>query len=263
MNQKAPLSWSRLLILRIWLPILIVVAWWLGSAGSSSLYFPPLSVIAEELATAWLGPRFVSDLLPSLGNFLVGFLIAIVLGSVFGLLLGLNRLARDLTAPIINFLRSLPPPALIPVVLILFGIGSPMSIALIVLGGIWPTLLNTIDGVRSVDTQVREMVHSYRISKWQYITRVVLPNAGPQMFAGFRITLQISIILILVSEMVGATKGLGFYVLQSQQLFQVPQTWAGTIVLGILGYLLTLVFVQVEKRALRWQTSMRKAMGAS
>lgn len=252
-----------LTLLRVWLPIAIVVVWWFASANSTSLYFPPLSVITDELVSAWLGPRFVTDLLPSLGNFAVGFFLAVILGTGLGLLLGLSRVARDLTAPIVNFLRSLPPPALIPVVLILFGIGSPMSIALITLGGIWPTLLNTIDGVRSVDPQVRDLSRSYRLSRWQYISRIVLPNASPQIFAGYRITLQISIILIVVSEMVGSTKGLGFYVLQSQQLFLVPETWAGTIVLGVLGYLLTLIFVQIEKHVLRWQLRMRKAMGSA
>lgn len=250
-------------LLRIWLPITLVIVWWVTSANSTSIYFPPLSSIADELFTEWFGPRFASDLVPSLINLAVGFALSVIIGTLLGLFLGLNRIARDLTAPIVNFLRSLPPPALIPVVLIIFGIGAPMSIALITLGGIWPTLLNTIDGVRSVDTQVREMTRSYRISRWQYITSVVLPNASPQIFAGYRITLQISIILIVVSEMVGAAKGLGFYVLQSQQLFLVPQTWAGTIVLGVLGYLLTLIFMQVEKRVLRWQLRMRKAMGSA
>lgn len=264
MTMKAVKEAAVKVVVRAWLPVVIVVVWWFASAGSTSLYFPPLAEIVDELRREWLlGPRFFADFLPSLRNFFAGFLVAIVAGTVFGVLLGLLPRLGDYLSPIVTFLRSLPPVSLVPIVLLLFPLGAPMSIAFIVLGAIWPTLLNATDGVRSVDTQVREMVRSYRLSRWQRIRFVVLPNAGPQIFAGYRISLQISIILIVFSEMVGATEGLGFYVLQSQQLFRVTQTWAGTIVLGLLGYALTLGFVMVERRLLRWQSRMRAAMGAA
>lgn len=253
-----------LLLLRAWLPVSIVVVWWIGSTLAPSLYFPPLSVIVEEIVNEWIfGPRLTEDLIPTLANFAVGFAIAVVGGVVLGVILGRSPVLRAFLAPIINFLRSLPSPALIPIVLVLFGLGTSMSIALIAIGAIWPTLLNTIDGVRSVDTQVRDMTRSYRLSRWQVIFKVVLPAAGPQIAAGIRVSLQISIILIVVSEMVGATRGLGYFVLESQQLFRIPQTWAGTIMLGLLGYLLTQIFVLVERRVLRWQIRMREATGAA
>lgn len=254
----------RLFLLRAWLPVAIIALWWVTSTANPSLYFPPLSVIVDEIVTQWIfGPRLVNDLLPTLANFAVGLSIALVGGTVLGVILGRNAVLRAFLAPLINFLRSLPSPALIPIVLVLFGLGSSMSIALIAIGAITPTLLNTIDGVRSVDTQVREVVRSYRLTPWQNIFRVVLPAAGPQIVAGYRISLQISIILIVVSEMVGATRGLGYFVLESQQLFRVPQTWAGTIMLGLLGYLLTQIFVVIERRVLRWQIRMRAATGAA
>lgn len=254
----------QLLALRAWLPVLLIAAWWFTSEANPTLYFPPLSVILDEIVTNWIfGLRLANDLVPSLINFAAGFTIAVVGGTVLGVVLGRNAMLRAFFAPIINFLRSLPSPALIPVVLALAGIGSGMSIGLIAVGAIWPTLLNTIDGVRSVDTQVREVTRSYRLTPWQNIMRVVVPSAGPQIFAGYRISLQISIILIVVSEMVGATRGLGYFVLEAQQLFKVPQTWAGTIMLGLLGYALVTVFLVIERRALRWQIRMRKATGAA
>lgn len=254
----------HLLILRLWLPVSIVALWWITSVANPSLYYPPLPEIIDEIVGQWLfGPRLAEDLLPTLANFAVGLTIALVAGTVLGVILGRNAVLRAFFAPIINFFRSLPSPALIPIVLAIFGLGNSMSIALIAIGAVWPTLLNTIDGVRSVDTQSRDMSRSYRLTRWQVITQVVLPSAGPQIVAGYRISLQISIILIVVSEMVGATRGLGYFVLESQQLFQVAQTWAGTIMLGLLGYLLTSVFVIVERRVLRWQIRMREATGAA
>ena len=260
----AGMSRMRLSLLRAWLPAAIIAIWWVASTLSPSLYFPPLGEIVGEIISEWIfGPRLVNDLLPTLANFAAGLSIALIAGTVLGVVLGRNAVLRAFFAPLINFFRSLPSPALIPIVLALFSLGSSMSIALIAIGAIWPTLLNTIDGVRSVDTQVREVVRSYRLSRTQNIFRVVLPAAGPQIMAGYRISLQISIILIVVSEMVGATQGLGYFVLESQQMFQVAQTWAGTIMLGLLGYLLTQIFVIVERRVLRWQIRMRAATGAA
>lgn len=247
----------RLVLLRLWLPVLIVAAWWFLSAGSTSVYFPPLSEILETLREDWLGPLFFQHLVPSIGKFVTGYLIAVLGGVVIGLLIGLSPVVRAAVDPIVQFLRSLPPPVLLPIGLVVFGIGAAMNIFIIVFGAIWATLLNTADGVRGVDTQVRDMASSYRLTFWQRIRYVLLPAAGPQIFVGMRTSLQISIILIVVSEMVGSTSGLGYYVVKSQQSFQVVETWAGTIVLGILGYVATHLFLMVERRVLAWQAGVQ------
>jgi sulfonate transport system permease protein len=252
----------RLFLLRAWLPVGLVALWWIASASSTSLYFPSLQTIAETLLADWLGPGFVEHLLPSVGKFLAGFLIASLAGIGLGLVIGMYPALRAATEPLIQFLRSLPPPVLLPIGLLLFGIGSSMNIAIIVFGAIWPTLLNTIDGVRSLDPQMTEMTRSYRLTRVQKIRYVILPNAGPQIFAGLRTTLQMSIILIVVSEMVASTNGIGYYVLNSQQTFAVPQTWAGTLVLGLLGYLANLLFIRLERYVLRWQAGLLATTGS-
>ncbi|UOR03307.1 ABC transporter permease [Leucobacter allii] len=259
-SRRRPITGWRLFALRAWLPLLLFAAWWIATANSTSLYFPPLQEILHALVEDWiLGTKWRTDLLPSLQNFAIGFGVSALLGTLLGVMLGISSVACALVAPILAFFRSLPSPALIPIVLGVFGIGASMNISLIVLGALWPTLLNTIDGVRSVDLQLRDMSRSYRLSRWQRISQVMLPQAGPQIFAGYRISLQLSIILIVVSEMVGATRGLGYFVLESQQMFQVTQTWVGTILLGLLGYLVTLLFVRIERRVLRWQIRMNAA----
>lgn len=264
MSSRAIGAFGLTFVRRVWLPILIVAVWWFTSETSPGLYYPPLSKIIDEIVGQWIfGPRLTHDLLPTMSNFFIGLAIAVIGGTVIGTILGLNPVLRAFLAPIINFLRSLPSPALIPIVLVLFGLTPAMNIALIAIGSIWPTLLNTIDGVRSLDPQVRDMVRSYRFGNWQRIQQVVLPNAGPQIVAGYRVTLQISIILIVVSEMVGAARGLGYYVREAQQLFDVVGTWAGTIMLGLFGYILITIFVVIERRVLRWQIRMREATGAA
>lgn len=235
-----------------WLPVLIVIVWWFASAISPTVYLPSLQQITETLVRDWFGAHFVRDALPSIAKFFVGFLLAGFLGILIGMFVGMHPRLGAALDPLIQFFRAIPPPVLLPVALLLFGIGAPMNVALIVFGAIWPTLLSTIDGVRALDPQVSDLARSYRFSFSKRIFKVLLPSAAPQIFAGLRITLQISIILIVVAEMFGSTSGIGFYVLNSQQSFAVPETWAGTIVLGILGYLVTLIFLAVERRILGW-----------
>src|SRR5699024_2689137 len=239
-------------LLRSWLPVLLFVLWWVASAGSTSLYFPSLANILNTLRTDWLGTGFAEHLLPSLGKFLAGFLIAAISGIGLGLLIGLSRSLMSLTEPIVQFLRSLPPPVLLPIGLLLFGIGPGMNIAIIAFGAMWPTLLNTVEGVRSLDGELREMSRSYRLSFGQRLRFVLLPHASPQILSGLRTTLQISIILLVVAEMVAATRGVGFYLLNSQQALEAVQTWAGTLLLGGIGYITTLLFNGVENRVLSW-----------
>lgn len=249
---------TRMTLTRIWLPVALIIAWWVASADSTSLYFPPLATIVEVFVRDWFGPHFAADLLPSLGKFLIGFTLAAVLGITGGMLLGMNRYTRAAAEPIVLFFRSLPGPVLVPIGIMLIGIGAGMNIFIMVLGAVWPTLMNTIDGVRSLDLVQQDMTRSYRLTLAQRIRYVVLPNAGPQIFAGLRTTLQMSIILIVVSEMVASVNGIGFYVLYSQQTFAVAETWAGTILLGLLGYLASLLFIAVERRVLAWQAGTTK-----
>lgn len=260
-TQKSMMASLRLFLLRAWLPVIIILLWWVLSVGSESLYFPPLSTILSTLWVDWTGAALTTHLLPSLGKFVVGFLIAGISGVIVGLLIGMSATLSAIVEPIVQFLRCLPPPVLLPIGILVFGIGATMNIAIIAFGAIWPTLLNTIDGTRSVDSQVQEMARSYRLTLRQRIICVILPAAGPQIFAGLRTTLQISIILIVVSEMVASVNGVGYYLLNSQQTFAVAETWAGTLVLGVIGYLVNLIFLRIERRVLRWHSGMRAASG--
>lgn len=246
-------------LVRLWLPVVLLAIWWTWSAGSQDVYFPPLQQILDTLRRDWIWRGIQVDLLPTTVRLTLGFLIASILGLFVGTCLGLNPLLQRATEPIIQFLRSIPAPALLPLGLLFFGITSTMNVAVIVIGAIWPTLLSTTAGVRSIDPQLIAFAKIYRLTFRQRLFSLLLPNAGPQIFAGLRTTLQISIVLIVVSEMVGAVQGVGFYVLNAQQTFAIPETWAGTIVLGLMGFIASLLFVFVEKKFLFWQVGMQQA----
>jgi len=245
------------LALRLWLPVALLGGWWLLSAHSGSLYFPPLRTITVTFGHDWLFRLVPSDVYPSVQNLALGFALATVGGVAAGTVIAQVGLLRRALEPFLHFLRSIPPPALLPFGLVVLGEGASMKVFIIAIGAVWPTLLNTVDGIDGIEPLLADVASVYQLNHRNRLWRVVLPAAGPQIFAGIRTTLQISIILMIVSEMVASTGGIGFYVLQSEQSFSIAQMWAGTILIGLLGYLANAGFSVIEHRALRWQSGQR------
>jgi ABC-type nitrate/sulfonate/bicarbonate transport system permease component len=243
--------------LEVTVPILLLVIWGLASAGSETYYFPPLTDIFSTFADTWLFERVGSDVVPSLVRMGLGFGIAVILAISTGLLLGQSPRVRRASAPIVEFLRAIPPPALLPFAILVIGVGNSMKVFIIAFVCIWPILLNTIDGVTSVDPTLRDTTRVYGIDGRDRLWRVMLPAASPQIFAGMRTSLSLALILMVISEMVASTNGIGYFVLQSQRTFAIPEMWSGILLLGILGYTLNGAFVLIERRVLRWHRGAR------
>ncbi|MCZ9880229.1 ABC transporter permease [Arthrobacter sp. B2a2-09] len=254
--MRAVLGKSTALLTEIWLPILTVVAWWTLSSKSTSLYFPPLSRIISKLGEV-VTTRFASDILPSLQNLAAGLCISVILGVICGLALGLLPPLYTAFQPLLEFMRAIPGVALLPVALFMFGIGSDMKVAIIVFGAFWPVLMNTIDGIRGIDILVKDVSRSYNIRRRDHLTRIVLPAAAPQIIAGIRISVSLGVILIVASEYVASTEGIGYIELQSARQYYMDVMWAALLLLGVLGYLLNVLFRVVEHRLLRWHRGLR------
>ena len=146
---------------------------------------------------------------------------------------------------------------MVPILMIVAGIGNTMKILVIVFGCVWPILLNTIEGVRGIDQVFVDTARSYRMRRFSQLRRVTVPAASPQIFAGLRQALPIGIILMVISEMFAASNGLGFTIVRFQRSFAMPEMWSGIILLGLLGFVLSILFRAVEARALRWYEGIR------
>lgn len=238
-------------------PVAVLALWALAARATGSFYFPPLREIGSAFAQSWLGEAALTDVLPSLRRFAAGYLIAALVGVALGLLIAVSTWISDAAEPIIQFLRALPPPALVPFGILVLGVGDAMKIGIIAFGAVWPVLLNTVDGVRGVDPAYIETARAYRVPAHARVRRFILPAAAPQIFAGMRTSLAIALALMIVSEMVASTNGIGFSVLEAQRTFAIPEMWAGIVLLGIVGYLVNLLFVGAERRALRWHAGAR------
>jgi ABC-type nitrate/sulfonate/bicarbonate transport system permease component len=245
------------------LPILLLAAWWFASADSTDFFFPPLSEILTALKDEWFGPRLLDDVVPSVLRLLAGFAVAIVIAVGLGVLIGTSRTVRGMLEPVLEFFRAIPPPVLVPIFILLFGIGDGMKILVIAFGCMWPILLNTVEGVRAVDSVLSETARVYRITGGARLRKLVLPSASPQIFAGLRQGLSVAIILMVISELFAASNGLGFAVVQAQRSFAIPETWAGMLMLGLLGFLLAMLFRVVENRQLAWYHGLRRAQRSS
>jgi ABC-type nitrate/sulfonate/bicarbonate transport system permease component len=250
---------SRLLplALEISVPILVLLVIWVWTASSDSYYFPPLTDVLTTFKDTWLFDKFGSDVVPSLVRMGLGFTIAVIAGVSLGMLLGRSRRARRASAPIVEFLRAIPPPALLPFAILVIGVGASMKIFIIAFVCLWPILLNTIDGAAGIDPTLEDTTRVYGIDKRDNLLHVVLPAAGPQIFAGLRTAVSLALILMVISEMVASTNGIGYFVLQSQRTFAIPEMWSGILLLGILGYALNGTFVMIERRVLRWHRGAR------
>ena len=241
--------------------IAFAVGWQIVTSVAPSLFFPTMTKILGKVYDNYLsGPvehvfltqAVFDNVAPSLSRLLVGWVVAVALAIVMGVAIGLVRKFSDYVDPVLQFLRSVPPPAIIPLYLILFGIGDTMKVVLIATAVVWPILLNTIDGVRTIPQLQFDTGRIYGLSRWTKLTRIVLPSAAPKIFAGMTIGLSIAIVLMVLSEMIAATNGIGFMILRGQRSFHITDMWAGIVVLGVLGFALNTALLVVENKVLAW-----------
>lgn len=243
---------SYLPLVGLILPVVGVAAWWFGSAGSQSFYFPPLSSIWSRFVSTWLLGGSTAQIWPTLLSLLIGYAAAVVLGITLGVVFALVQAIADFFSPLFEFIRAIPGIALIPIFVIALGVGTQTKVALILFGGIWPILLNTIDGIKGLDPTIVDTAKSYRIRFWNRLMNVVLPGASPQIFAGMKVALSTAVIIVIATEMVVSTDGIGNFLLKAQSSFDLIGMWTGLILMGIIGYLLNVAFELAERRMLRW-----------
>ncbi|HEX3791753.1 MAG TPA: ABC transporter permease subunit [Pseudonocardiaceae bacterium] len=247
---------------RWWLFLGCLIAWQWATSAAHDKYFPTPAVILRQAGHLWLsGPgsrlllsnQVFADILPSLGRVLLGWAVAAVLGVAIGLVVGRSPVLDDYCRGVFAFARAVPPAVLVPVFLVVLRVGSGMAVTTIVFGAVWPILLDTADGARSIDPLTTDVVRLFRTPWYQRIVRVIVPAAGPKIFAGLRVGLSIAFILMIVAEMLGGTSGIGHQLAADADL---PSRWAWIVLVGVLAYLVTGALALVEHRVLRWHRAV-------
>ena len=253
-----PVGGTEKLVLTIVPAVVLTLLWQVIASAVASPFFPPPSQIVTRAYELWFSAptiftdAFWRDVVPSMGRALIGWLLAAAIGIIIGSIAGQWPRAAAFIDPPVNFIRSLPKPALVPIFLIILGGTDAMRLAFIIFGCTWPVLLNTMQSVRAIDSTYRETAKAFHVSPLKSYFRVLLPAAAPGIVAGMRVSLSLALILMVLSEWMLASTGLGFFLINAQRQFHLTDLWAGILVLGIAGYLLNVAFVAVERRVLRW-----------
>jgi NitT/TauT family transport system permease protein len=215
-------------------------------------YFPPVTNIFSALFDMAVQGDLWINLWPTVYRMCAGFVIAVIISLPLGMLMGASAFFRDLFGMAVEFLRPIPSVAIIPIIILLVGIGDSMNIASIAYASTWPLLVNAIEGIASVEALYVSSARLFQIAPARIILTVMLPSALPQILSGMRISLSMALILAVLSEMVVSTKGLGRIILDAQNALDSPAMYAGILVVALLGFLINVGFNRVADLTFPW-----------
>ena len=224
------------------------------------LIVPPLTKILRIFSELIFSGQIPRQILVSMKRAAAGYFLAAAVFIPLGIFMGLSQTVCRLFEVIVEMFRPVPPPAIIPVALLFFGLGDEMKVFVIFFSCAWPILLNTLDGVRNLDWVLLNTARTFGLPQRKIIWQVILPACSPQIMTGLRVSLPIMLILVVISEMVGSTDGIGYFVLDSQRRFRVAQMYAGMLALAFLGYTLNRLFNLIQRLLLPWQRGMMRRM---
>jgi ABC-type nitrate/sulfonate/bicarbonate transport system permease component len=183
----------------------------------------------------------------------VGFAIGASIGIIGGIAMGYRPRLHALFEPLIEFFRPIPKAALVPPLVLFLGVGDAMKITSIALAVFFPILINTMQGARGLDPVLLQTARTLGAGEMAILRKVVLPSSLPFIFSGMRLSLALGLIVAVISEMIAGTGGLGFLIIDMQRAFRVRQMYAWIVILAVVGYLLNILLLYVERRFLFWQ----------
>lgn len=223
----------------------------------SPAVFPPLDLIGVALWDGIVGGALLDDIVISLQRAGIAFVSAVLVAIPLGLFMGQVRAVEQALDPILQLFRQTSALALYPVFILLLGLGETSKVFVIFWAALFPLLLNTIGGVKEVDSKLIEMARIYGASHLTTFRRVVLPAALPSIFVGLRLSATTALLLLIASEMIGANSGVGFQVMNAQYNFQIPLMFAAIFLLAALGLIANYALMRLQKRLCRWSDIAR------
>ena len=243
------------------LPLAVLVAWELASVQgwlSTRVLPEPLAVLQAFWKLLRSG-ELAQHVAVSSGRALAGLAIGGGLGLLLGLLTGSLRTMETLLDTSLQMLRNIPALALIPLVILWFGIDEGAKLFLVAVGVFFPIYLNTFHGIRSVDAGLIEMARSYGLSGWQLYRQVVLPGALPSILVGLRFALGLMWVLLIVAETLSAQAGIGYLTMNAREFLQTDVVLVGILLYALLGKLADVVARGLERGLLQWHPGHRAA----
>ena len=238
----------------------LVALWWAASsAGWVSRVFLPtpqaaLASLAEGLNLNGQGNgELLAFMLATVSRMLEGWLLASLFGALLGAAIGVSAAVRAWVQPTLEFIRPLPASALLPLAISIFGLDPGMVLFVVAFGAMWPVLMATVHGFAAVEPRLSEVARCLQMSRAGFVWKVGLPNAMPDILAGMRLSMTISLIVAVVGEMIASQSGLGQAILLAARAFRASELFAGIALLGLIGFTSNALLALAEKKLLRWQ----------
>lgn len=236
----------------------LLVAWQLAAGGGNLGAVPVPTEVAKSLISIILDGSVWAPLGVTLAAWAMSFTIACVAGVVIGFFLGASRVVYRMTVFVLDFCRTIPTLALVPLIVLMFGTSIQSTVILASIGAVWAVLLQTIYGVRDVDPVARDTFRSYQIRRSDVLTRLVLPTAAPYIATGLRLAAAICLLLTLSVQIIIAAPGVGQQIVLTGLGGAVAKMYAYIVLSGVLGIAINAIFLSLERRALRWHPSYRE-----
>jgi sulfonate transport system permease protein len=240
-------------------PIVLLVVWQIASSSGllESRILPAPTAVVSAFWHLLISGELWQHVKVSAGRALLGLFIG-GLGLLLGLLNGSSRFASTLLDTTLQMIRNIPALALIPLVILWFGIDETAKLFLVAVGVFFPIYINTYHGIRSVDPQLIEMGKSYGLSRWQLYKEIILPGAMPSILVGLRFALGLVWVLLIVAETISAQAGIGYMTMNAREFLQTDVVLVGILLYALLGKLADVLAQLLERYLLRWHAGYQK-----
>jgi ABC-type nitrate/sulfonate/bicarbonate transport system permease component len=256
--RREPLSLRRRdRLLSIASPLGLLLVW--EAAARLGLidtrFFPAPSSILYLMVTMLLSGELVTHTLASLERLFWGTVIGGLPALVLGIVMGLNRVTRAIFDPLIAATYPIPKSAILPLALLIFGLGEPSKIFMVAIGVFFPVAINATTGVLEINKIYLDVGRNYKASRWNTFWTIALPGALPVIMTGFKLGIGIGLILIAIAEMVGANNGLGRLIWSAWETFSVEQMYVGLFMIALIGFALTVLLNELERFIIPWKAN--------
>ncbi|MEP6963610.1 MAG: ABC transporter permease, partial [Acidobacteriota bacterium] len=237
---------SLILILAVW-----EFAW--KAKWVSPLFFSGPSAILKQAIYAWTKGNLKADMLYSGTNFALGFTAAVIAGVVLGILIGWYKRLRMTLDPVLNALYATPRVAMVPLIIMWFGVDYKSKVFIVFISAFFPVLVNTVGGMRAIDRDLLRAAQAFCASDWQIFKTVAIPGSVPFILTGVRQGVALGLIGVVVGEMFGGSQGIGFMVAYGGQTFATDTLFVGVIIVATAGIILTWIAERLERRFSQWR----------
>lgn len=236
-------------------PLLLLAIWEVLTrlAVLDERFFPAPTNILEQMLTLMQSGELWTHIIASLRRLFIGFWVGVVPALLLGVVMGLSRPVRAAVGPVVSGTYPIPKSALLPLILLIFGLGEASKVVMVAIGVFYPVVLNTVAGVVQVAPIYYDVSKNFGASRWQVFRTVAVPGAMPNIMTGVELGAGLGLILIAIAEMVGAKSGLGFMIWNAWQLYSVETMYVGLLVIAIIGYALSLLVKGVSRLVMPWQ----------